>query len=360
VYEGRLGSSRADSTFVLKNARCFSRIAKTSIWVSKRKGWNIPALVLQEYDVTTLGKTFDPKTLISSIFHQLLFGFAIRRNLKKLTPFGNQSWALVFHDWWPLIPLLAMRKRRKPIILLEVHRSLPRILIRMGAFSHIDLFVATNMYKFAELKSVFEGKMIYERNAVDLSDYDKAIQGRPKRRTKRVSILYTGSLGPEKNPDILLAISERMPALDFIIVGSIPKKWQEKQLPKNLILIGPKPHSQIALHQVNADLLLVTLDPNYPQSALYTSTMKLFEYIAAKKPIIAPSLASVLEVLSLEEFYSYEAGSVNSLENALLLAIKDMNHPKLPKAEHLSSISWQDRNTRILAELRKFVWKVSG
>ncbi|HCP72666.1 MAG TPA: hypothetical protein DIT91_04470 [Actinobacteria bacterium] len=349
IYEGRLGSSRADSTFVLKNARCFSKISQTAIWVSKREGWNIPDSVLNEHEVLSLGKRFDPKTLVSSIFHQLLFGLAIRRNLSR-EPLGvKKTRVLIFHDWWPLIPLITLRKR-KPIVVLEVHRSLPQLLVRLGAFSHINLLVATNKFKFKELLPSFEGKIIYERNAVDLSDYKLANFKAASSPKERISILYTGSLGVEKNPEILITISAQMPTVDFIVVGSSPRQFKKKDLPNNLILLGSKPHAQIPQFQVGADFLLITLNPSVAQSSIYTSTMKLFEYIAAKRPIIAPNLASVLEVLDLDEFYSYDADSVDSLKNAIHLAIKELAKPRLPRISHLDSISWEDRNNRIVSE----------
>lgn len=360
VYEGRLGSSRADSTFVLKNAHCFSNIIPTSIWVSKRRGWKIPQSVLTEHDVVTLGKEFDPKTLVSSIFHQLSFGIAIKMNLSRSTLIPGQKVALIFHDWWPLLPLITLRKRKRPIILLEVHRSLPRLLVWLGAFSHINVLIATNKFKYDELHKSFNGKMIYERNAVDLSDYTQLNHRKLRLQTSRTSVLYTGSLGIEKNPEIVFRVSERMPAIDFVIVGSTPRHWQERQLPTNLILLGPKPHQQIPSLQINADLLLVTLDPSDPQSALYTSTMKLFEYIASSRPIIAPRLPSILEVLSSREFYSYEADSVESLEKAVLLAIKELPQPRLPKAANLKSVSWQARNARIFRELVRIAIEESG
>jgi glycosyltransferase involved in cell wall biosynthesis len=353
VYEGRLGSSRADSTYVLENARYFSQILPTSIWNSRRKNWQVPSSIRDAYPISSFGRAFNPKTLISSISHQLLFGLHIRRKLWVLSKSQDSKFVLVFHDWWPLISLICLSRAKNFLLVLEVHRSLPKLLMKLGAYSHIDLLIATNKLKFNDLHGYFKGRILYERNAVGLSAYAQARQIPSLRKHDRSSVLYTGSLGPEKNPSILLAISVGMPEMDFYVLGSTPAAWKSLPVPPNLFLLGSKPHSEISGYQLSADMLLVTLDPKDTQSSLYTSTMKLFEYIAAKRPIIAPDLPSVLEVLSHDEFYSYQADEVESLKTALNLACHEIENPKLPSEDKIATISWEDRNQRIISEIKR-------
>jgi glycosyltransferase involved in cell wall biosynthesis len=77
--------------------------------------------------------------------------------------------------------------------------------------------------------------------------------------------------------------------------------------------------------------------------------MKLLEYIAAKRPIVAPRLPSILDLLDESEFYSYEANSVEDCASAIKEALEsNAGSRRLPRLERLDQYSWEKRNERIL------------
>jgi hypothetical protein len=350
VYEGRLGSGRADSIFVLKNAKFFRKLAKTILLVSRRKGHSIPTEITEEFEIIQLSKPFDPKTLISSIFHQIVFGLHTVLFLKKLLKQKNENFVILFHDWWPLLPMIFLRTKRVMVIL-EVHRHLPNILIKLGAFGRVDRFIATNSIKFFELKFHYPEKISLEQNCVDIDAYSVAEwQNNRRNLSNRTSfmIVYTGSLGEEKNPSIIFDVARDLPMVDFVIIGNPPSIWDQEMLPRNLILTGPVPNSVVPKIQASADALLVTLDGQNIQSAKYTSTMKIFEYIAAERPILAPNLASILDILKPEEFYAYEANNSDSLKNTISFLLKEKFF-RMPESNKLLKFSWEKRNSRINA-----------
>ena len=348
VYEGRLGSARADSTFVIENARVFSKYADVTIVVSRRINWIIPVQIREEFKIIELGRPFNPKLTLGSILGQLRFSLAVRLLLNKLSP--NST--LIFHDWWPTQLVRLFRKSKRKIhICLEVHNQIPLSLPIRLIFRHIDLFVATNHIKYIELYKYFKEKVILEPNCVRLERYSKYRKNKFLSLDKRLIITYTGSFGVEKNPELLIKISKERPDVVFRLIGKLPSsvkiRLEERQ---NVELHGPVGVNEIPQIQMKSSALLVTLEPRNLTSSKYTSTMKLIEYIAAGRPIIAPHLDSVLAILDSSEFYSYIADSAGSLSAAIDSLQADFlkNSIRLPRAERLSQYSWDLRNSRLV------------
>ena len=140
IYEGRLGSNRADSTFVLKNAKNYDLFVETKIITSNRTNWQIPSDILKKFSVRSISKPFNPKTLWSSIYNQLYFGLQLRKLLYFYFRNTSSNYVTIFHDWWPILPLLFIQKNRLKIVL-EIHRSLPKFLIKLRFVSAITQVV---------------------------------------------------------------------------------------------------------------------------------------------------------------------------------------------------------------------------
>jgi glycosyltransferase involved in cell wall biosynthesis len=361
VYEGRLGSSRADSTYVIENARLFSRFADVEILVSKRSGWSIPSYLLKQFSITELGKPFNPKTLTQSIMGQLAFGICIRKFLKERS---NSNLFLIFHDWWPLHSLHGIKRTNNNFnLILEVHNQIPLGKLESLFFRHIDLFIATNAIKYLELNEIYSEKVVLERNCVRLDRYEKpgikpgkaAQKLRAFKKNFPFIVGYTGSFGPEKNPQLLSRLPYSLPDIGFVFVGNMGLRQQKelKSLP-NVLILGPQPSEDIPFIQTSCDALLISLDVNNKTSRFYTSTMKLMEYAAARRPIIAPAVESISELLSENEYYPYRADSVYECISALESAVTDSisrKGTKLPDSSRLASFSWEKRNKRVMDKL---------
>lgn len=66
---------------------------------------------------------------------------------------------------------------------------------------------------------------------------------------------------------------------------------------QNVVLTGYVPYNQVALYLQAADLLVLPNSGMAKISSDYTSPLKLFEYMAARRPIVASDLPSLREIL---------------------------------------------------------------
>lgn len=163
---------------------------------------------------------------------------------------------------------------------------------------------------------------------------------------------YTGSFSPEKNPNLLFELPEYFPDIAFIYVGRVsPKRKEGCRRFSNLFILEPIDIKSIPAFQLSCDIPLITLSAESGVSTKYTSTMKLFEYVAAQKPIVPPTLPSIMDMLSKEEFYGYEANSIESAKQAkggLIGSLSQNKSIRKPSAKRLEQYKRDNRNQRIL------------
>ncbi|MGB0678203.1 MAG: glycosyltransferase family 4 protein [Polyangiales bacterium] len=111
---------------------------------------------------------------------------------------------------------------------------------------------------------------------------------------------YTGHMSRMKGTLALLGLAERVPEVTFILVGSKGRGATEaraRRLP-NVRVLPWQPYAQVAQYQLAADVLLLPLSSVPLRVAGHTVLpMKVYQYLAAGRPILAPSTPDIAEVL---------------------------------------------------------------
>jgi len=114
-------------------------------------------------------------------------------------------------------------------------------------------------------------------------------------------VVYSGSSKPGKGAELFVqAAALALPEVLFLFVGDRGETGTKQRDPANLYCTGRVAPSQVPLYQAAADVLVL---PNVAEGSIhaYTSPLKLFEYMAAKRPIVAGELAVLREVLMHED-----------------------------------------------------------
>jgi glycosyltransferase involved in cell wall biosynthesis len=117
-------------------------------------------------------------------------------------------------------------------------------------------------------------------------------------------VCYTGHLFPSKGVYTLVESAGQLPEARFVIVGGMPQdvqalhRFAASRHVANVQFVGHVPPTQVPLYQAAADVLVLPSSGREAISAHYASPLKLFEYMAAGRPIVASGLPSIREVLT--------------------------------------------------------------
>ena len=155
----------------------------------------------------------------------------------------------------------------------------------------------------------------------------------PRRRAAPAVVGYSGHLYPWKGVDLLLDALATMPGVRAVIVGGHPKERDLARLQDHATRLGLGPRvtftGMVPPHEVSARLegadVLVLPNPETTVSARYASPLKLFEYLAMGRPIVASDLPAFREVLrDRDNALLFEAGNPAALAAAIRVAVEDL------------------------------------
>jgi glycosyltransferase involved in cell wall biosynthesis len=124
-----------------------------------------------------------------------------------------------------------------------------------------------------------------------------------------VTVGYTGHFYAGRGANLLLALANRFPQVQFLWVGGRPQDvehWRQRlgsMRLSNVILTGFIENSRLALYQAAADMLLMPYERSVTVSgggdtADVCSPMKMFDYMAAGRAILSSDLPVLQEVLN--------------------------------------------------------------
>ena len=129
----------------------------------------------------------------------------------------------------------------------------------------------------------------------------------------RPSIYYVGQLYPWKGAGLVIDVAARVPEAKVVIVGgqtnwtrddpeiaALADRARDLGVAERVELRGHVPYDRVPDALAAATVALLPL-PDEPVARLFTSPLKLFDYMAAGVPIVASDLPALREVLRHEE-----------------------------------------------------------
>ncbi len=215
------------------------------------------------------------------------------------------------------------------------------------------------------------GKVLVAHDAVDMSLFDIADSKQKLRSDFNIPVnakvvAYVGkytTMGKQKGVDELIeafaSAYKTNQILHLLIVGLSDAEMpllkavcNEEGLPQSAFtLVAHVPNAEVARYMKTADMLVMNY-PNTEHYAKYMSPMKLFEYMAARVPIITTDLPSVREVLNDAEAFYVPAGDMGALKAKILeIAGHEKNASSKAEAAYkkvCADYTWDKRAQHIL------------
>ena len=199
-------------------------------------------------------------------------------------------------------------------------------------------------------------------NGVDLESYENLNVKIPEdiKNLPKPIITYIGHIQNRVDLEILEHVFKSNPDKSFVMIGqtwpvylkSLREKSPEVKLMdkyKNVHYLGRKPYAEAIKYMLNSDVLII---PHREDKFLkYTSPTKLFQFLAAGKPVVSTRGAGV-EYFSK---YCHIASTKNDFQNKLKIALSETGDNKLSEARKaaVSEHSWHNRVSKMLEIIGK-------
>lgn len=354
------------------------------------------ALQSMGQDVTLLAR-LDLDTSVESLFrfYAVPPSFKIAR-APRLIPgrSGRDQWNLPFT--FSALPYLKMRAARfdflytrLPLlaalaagiglrVIYEAHRLLPaegwmtrwatkRFLNSAGRRNFLALVgISDVLGQWYAQRGFPNDKILVAHDGVDLERFDPPVRKEDARRllglpqNKKI-VCYCGHLYAGRGVEELLACAQALGDVLFLFAGGNAadvKKYEREAMTAGLTntqFSGFVANGDIPRYLFAADVLAMPYTEQ-TGSAKFMSPMKMFEYLAARRPIVATKFPSVCEVLrDGHNAILVEPGSVAALRQGLETALNDGHSSALGEqaGRDVLSWTWRKRAERILAFVRQ-------
>jgi len=227
---------------------------------------------------------------------------------------------------------------------------------------NIKFIVINNILKKDLIKKGFNANKIKVLpDAVDLKKFDINLSKKEARKKLKFPInkkiiLYTGTFQDWKGYDILLEASNNFDEkVVFVMIGGKKKQITRlRRIYKKVILKEFMNNKIIPYYLKAADILIIPNSAKKIISLKYTSPLKLFEYMASKRPIIASDLPSIREIVSEKEVLFFEPDNPEDLAEKIRILLKDIKlQEDISKNafEKVKNFTWEKRARNIINKI---------
>jgi len=246
----------------------------------------------------------------------------------------------------------------KKNLVYEAHTFPKNFFLYKRAFRKVKaiIVITKKLKEFFIQNGISKNKILVASDGVDLEKFNINISKEEARKKLNLPfhkkiVLYTGHLYKWKGAQALAqAVKFLEKDVLVVFVGGTKKdvkKFKIQNSKFKILIVGHRPHQEIPFWLKSADVLVLPNSAKMEISKNWTSPMKMFEYMASKKPIVASNLPSIKEVLNNDNAILVRSDDPKSLADGIKKALNNDNVSQ--KAfKDVQKYAWTKRTEKIL------------
>ncbi|MGB3921682.1 MAG: glycosyltransferase family 4 protein [Minisyncoccia bacterium] len=250
-----------------------------------------------------------------------------------------------------------------PSLVYEIH--IPEQM-RAPVFAPRKIVVITNHIKTELVRRGLKGeRILIAPDATDPSLFGRISKAEARKElgfpNDKKIVLYWGNFKLWKGVDTLAEAVSELKEEFVVMVGATKESDLNRIREKtsklsNVLVKGFQPPEDAPKYLAAADVLVIPNSAKDENSLLYTSPLKLFEYMAAERPIVVSDLPSLREILNNRNAVFFKPDSFENLATTIKMLL---SHEELQKKlarqarQDVEEYTWDKRAEKILDFLSK-------
>ena len=252
-----------------------------------------------------------------------------------------------------------------PVWLGLVEGSIFKIIVHSRYFWKLVVISHSLREEYLSHYGSFESKIHVAPDGSEVKPKGMGYDVNLKGKSSKLRVGYVGQLYEGKGVEVIEAIAKDMPDIDFHVIGGSPEDvifWQKRMISDNVFFYGSIKRKHLACYYRSLDVCLL---PNQEEVfgagdrkltkrvniGSYTSPLKLFEYMAHGKAIVASDLPVLREVLHEGIAVFVSPKDFAGWKEAIRILLSPEKRAKLglaAKEELALKYSWTGRMEKIL------------
>ncbi len=171
----------------------------------------------------------------------------------------------------------------------------------------VFISISSNLSNYWINRGVPHEKSLALHDGFDMQLFQKEYSKEDARKILNIDaekklVVYAGSLYPDREIDNIIKLAIHLNNVQFMVVGGPTenakqyKQKAEANNANNILFTGPVAHKTVPLYLFAADVLLALWSERVP-TINYCSPLKVFEYMAAGRVIVADGFPTIKEVI---------------------------------------------------------------